>query len=53
MHRMFRNFRASLLCVQYRTIVRYKITYYVATLSYDNNYVNLRDYSKSLLSSLL
>ena len=31
----------------------YKITYYVATLSYDNYYVNLRDYSDSLLSGLL
>jgi len=31
----------------------YKITYFVATLSYDNNYVNLRDYSNFLLSGLL
>jgi hypothetical protein len=31
----------------------YRITYSVATLSYDNYYVNLWDYSNSLLSGLL
>ena len=31
----------------------YKITYSVATLNYDNYYINLRDYSNSLLSGLL
>jgi hypothetical protein len=31
----------------------YKITYSVATLSYDNCYANLRDYSNSLLCDLL
>jgi hypothetical protein len=31
----------------------YQITYSVATLSYDNCYVNLRDYSNSLLCDLL
>jgi hypothetical protein len=31
----------------------YKITYSVATLSYDNCYANLRDYSNSLLYDLL
>jgi hypothetical protein len=30
-----------------------KKTYYVATLSYNNYYVNLRDYSNSLISGLL
>jgi hypothetical protein len=33
----------------YYPIVGYKITYSVATLSYDNCYTNLRDYSNSLL----
>ena len=31
-------------------VAGYKITYSVATLSYDNYYVNLRDYNNSLLS---
>jgi hypothetical protein len=31
----------------------YKITYSVATLSYENCYANLRDYSNSLLCDLL
>jgi hypothetical protein len=31
----------------------YKITYSVATLSYDNCYANLWDYSNSLLCDLL
>jgi hypothetical protein len=31
----------------------YKITYSVATLSYDNCYANLRDYNNSLLCDLL
>jgi hypothetical protein len=31
----------------------YKITYSVTTLSYDNCYANLRDYSNSLLCDLL
>ena len=34
-------------------VAGYKITYSVAALSYDNYYVNLRDYSNSLLSGLL
>jgi hypothetical protein len=33
----------------YIYIAGYKIIYYVATLSYDNCYVNLRDYCNSLL----
>jgi len=37
----------------YGLVSRYKITYSVATLSYDNYYVNLRDYSNSILSGLL
>ena len=40
----------------YKIIVNrggYRITYSIATLSYDNYYVNLRDYSNSLLSGLL
>ena len=37
----------------YYFVAGYKITYSVATLSYDNYYVNLRDYSNSLLSDLL
>jgi len=37
----------------YYPVAGYKITYSVATMSYDNNYVNLRDYNNSLLSSLL
>ena len=31
----------------------YRITYSVATMSYDNYYANLHDYSNSLLSGLL
>ena len=34
-------------------VAGYKITYSVATLSYDNYYVNLRDYSNSLPSGSL
>ena len=41
-----------IVCV-YIYIYGYKITYSVATLSYDSYYVNLRDYSNSILSSLL
>ena len=37
----------------YIYIAAYKITYSVATLSYDNYYINLWDYSNSLLSGLL
>jgi len=37
----------------YYPVAGYKVTYSVATLSYDNYYVNLRDYSNSLLSGLL
>ena len=37
----------------YYPVAGYKITYSVATLSYDNYYVNLRDYSNFLLSGLL
>ena len=37
----------------YYHIAGYKITYSVATLSYDNYYVNLQDYNNSLLSDLL
>jgi hypothetical protein len=33
-------------------IYSYRITYFVATLSYHNYYANLRDYSNSLLSGL-
>ena len=45
-------------CVRARVCIHalvacYKITYSVATLSYDNYYVNLRNYSNSLLSGLL
>jgi hypothetical protein len=39
--------------LQNNPVAGYKITYSVATLSYDNYYVNLRDYSNSLLSGLL
>ena len=35
------------------SVAGHRITYSVATLSYDNYYVNLWDYSNSLLSSLL
>jgi len=34
-------------------VAGYKITYFVAILSYDNYYINLRNYSNSLLSGLL
>jgi hypothetical protein len=37
----------------YYATAGYKITYSVATLSYDNCYTNLRDYSNSLLCDLL
>ena len=37
----------------YYPVAGYKIIYSVATLSYDNYYVNLRDYSNSLLGGLL
>jgi hypothetical protein len=37
----------------YNPIASYKITYFVVTLSYDNCYANLRDYSNSLLCDLL
>ena len=37
----------------YYPVAGYKITYSVVTLSYDNYYINLRDYSNSLLSGLL
>jgi len=37
----------------YYPVAGYKIIYSVATLSYDNYYVNLRDYSNSLLSGLI
>jgi hypothetical protein len=40
------------ICVCYPT-AGYKITYSVATLSYNNYYANLRDYSNSLLCDLL
>jgi hypothetical protein len=45
--------RVSLHIYIYYYVVGYKIIYSVATLSYDNYYVNLRDYSNSLLSGLL
>jgi hypothetical protein len=50
------NFGYYLVCYQnyiYIYIADYKITYFVATLSYDNYYVNLRNYSNSLLRGLL
>ena len=34
----------------YYLVANYKITYFVATLSYDNYYVNLRDYSNSTVT---
>jgi hypothetical protein len=37
----------------YCFVAGHRITYSVATLSYDNYYTNLRDYSISLLSVLL
>ena len=37
----------------YYPVAGYKITYFIATLSYNNYYVNLRDYNNSLLSGLL
>jgi len=37
----------------YYSATGYRITYFVATLSYDNYYVNLYDYSNPLLSGLL
>jgi hypothetical protein len=37
----------------YYPTASYKITYSIATLSYDNCYANLRDYSNSLLCDLL
>ena len=39
--------------MNYYPVAGYKIIYSVATLSYDNYYVNLRDHSNSLLSGLL
>ena len=39
--------------MNYYPVSGYKIIYSVATLSYDNYYVNLWDYSNSLLSGLL
>ena len=45
--------RAPLKQYIYYHVAGYKITYFVATLSYDNYYVNLRDYSNSLLNGLL
>ena len=37
----------------YCSAAGHRITYSVATLSYDNYHANLRDYSNSLLSDLL
>ena len=37
----------------YYSVPGYKICYSVATLSYDNYYINLQDYSNFLLSGLL
>ena len=37
----------------YYPVAGYKITYSIATLSYDNYYINLHDYSNSLLDGLL
>jgi hypothetical protein len=37
----------------YYSVAGYKITYFVANLSYDNYYINLQYYSNSLLSGLL
>ena len=44
---------ASVKHTLYILLAGYKITYSVATLNYDNYYVNLRDYNNSLLSDLL
>ena len=37
----------------YCSVAGRRISYYVATLSYDNYYTNLRDYGNSLVSDLL
>ena len=37
----------------YYSVAGRRITYFVATLSYDNYYTNLRDYGNSLISDLL
>ena len=39
--------------INYCSATGHRITYFVATLSYDNYYANLPDYSNSLLSDLL
>jgi hypothetical protein len=39
--------------VNHYSAAGYRITYFVATLSYDNYYANLRDYNNTLLSGLL
>jgi hypothetical protein len=45
--------RPSSLCV-YLVLLQFQIvSHSIATLSYNNYYVNLRDYSNSLLSGLL
>ena len=52
---MFQQVNKVLVCIiiyNYH-VVGYKITYSVATLNYDNYYVNLRDYSNSILSGLI
>ena len=43
----------SIYIQNYCSVAGYRITYSVATLSYDNYHANLRDYSNSLLSDLL
>jgi hypothetical protein len=47
------NMLATYRTINYYPAAGYKITYSVATLSYDNCYANLRDYSNSLLCDLL
>ena len=42
----------SLYIYNYYSVAGYK-TYFVASLSYDNYYINLQNYSNSLLSGLL
>jgi len=47
------QFRTRVPNSVYCSAAGYRITYSVVTLSYDNYYANLRDYSNFLLSDLL
>ena len=47
---MYYNKTVYIYIYNYYPIAGYKITYFVATLSYDNYYVNLRDYSNSTVT---